>query len=112
MCIRDRARSFSINTVEEKDENLSVCERSWTTKDDGTVVCKCPKRSKPGPYNKKEFEDIFDELEKEVKRRGGDLSEFLRIYLKKAFNSSAMNVCQTQTLPMMQVPKMTVELKN
>ena len=23
-----------------------------------------------------------------------------------------MNVCQTQTLPMMQVPKMTVELKN
>ena len=38
------ARSFSVNTVEEKDENLSICERSWTTKDDGTVVCKCPKR--------------------------------------------------------------------
>ena len=25
------ANAFSINTVEEKDENLSICERSWTT---------------------------------------------------------------------------------
>ena len=64
------AKSFSINTVEEKDENLSACEKTWTTKADGTVVCKCPKRAKPGPYNKKEFEEIFDEIEKEVKKEG------------------------------------------
>ena len=111
------ARSFSVNTVEEKDEdkpeeNKSVCEKTWTTKDDGTVTCRCPERSKPAPYNKKEFENAFDQIEKEVKVRGGDLSEFLQIYLRKTFNSSAMNVCQTQTLPMMQVPKMTVELKD
>merc|ERR1711940_147776 len=41
----DEARSFSINTVDEKNENLSECEKTWTTKTDGSVVCKCPKRA-------------------------------------------------------------------
>merc|ERR1739841_215032 len=106
------AQSFSINTVEEKDKNMSFCERSWSKKPDGTVICKCPERTKPGPFNRKHFEDVFSELEKEVGKRGGELSDVLQIFLRKEFNASAMNVCQTQTLPMMQVPKMTVELKD
>ena len=106
------ANSYSINTVEAKDENLSACEKSWPTKTDGTVICKCPKRAKPDPYNKKEFEKLFEELEREVKKREGNLSDYLQAYLRKVFSASATNVCQTQTLPMMKVPKMTVELKN
>ena len=98
--------------TEEKDKNMSFCERSWSKKPDGTVICKCPERTKPGPFNRKHFEDVFNELEKEVGKRGGELSDVLQIFLKKEFDASAMNVCQTQTLPMMQVPKMTVELKD
>merc|ERR1712096_489997 len=107
----NEARSFSVNTVEEKNENLSECEKTWTKKSDGSVECKCPKRAKPATYDKKHFENIFDELEVSVKQRGGVLSEFLRVYLKKAFNASSTNLCQTQALPMMLVDKMTVELK-
>ena len=63
------ARSFSVNTVEEKDKNMSFCERSWTKKPDGTIICKCPERAKPGPFNRKHFEDVFGELEKEVEKK-------------------------------------------
>ena len=106
------AQSFQINTVEENDEKKSICERTWTKKPDGTVVCKCPKRVKPAPFVRKYFEDAFDEVDQAVKAKGGNLSDYLMLLLRREFNSSAMNVCQTQILPMMQVPEMTVELKN
>ena len=65
---------------------MSFCERSWTKKPDGTIICKCPERAKPGPFNKKHFEDVFDEMEKEVGKRGGDISEFLQLFLRKEFD--------------------------
>ena len=33
------ARSFSVNTVEESNDKLSACEKSFFTKDDGSIDC-------------------------------------------------------------------------
>lgn len=100
-------KSFSINTVDESIEKLSACEKSFLTEDDGSINCKCDRRSKPPVFEKEFYEQIFDELVK----RGGDLSTTLASFLRYRFKASAMNICQTQSLPMMNVPKMTVELK-
>ena len=33
--------SFSVNTIDEKKDKLSACERSFYTQEDGTIGCKC-----------------------------------------------------------------------
>ena len=43
-------KSFSINTVDENKDKLSECERSFFTMDDGTIGCKCPRRTSPKPF--------------------------------------------------------------
>lgn len=50
----------------------------------------------------------FDKIMKE----GGHLNVNLNLFLRARFEASSMNVCQTQPLSMMNVPKMTVEFKN
>ena len=40
-------RSFSVNTVDEKKEKLSDCEKSFFTKEDGSIGCTCEKRTAP-----------------------------------------------------------------
>ena len=37
-------RSFSINTVDEKKNKLSDCEKSFFTQEDGTIGCTCAKK--------------------------------------------------------------------
>ena len=69
--------SFSINTVDESNEKLSACEKSFFTEKDGTINCKCDRRSKPPEFSKEFYEQIFDELVK----RGGDLSSTLASFL-------------------------------
>ena len=46
------AKTFSVNTVEESDEKLSACEKSFFTKDDNSIGCKCPRRVKPEKFVK------------------------------------------------------------
>ena len=100
--------SFSVNTVDENKEKLSECEKSFFSKEDGTIGCKCDRRVSPP-----EFEEAFYKSAiKKLKTMKGDLSELLALFLKKIFKSSSMNICQTQPLPMMLVPPMTVEMKD
>ena len=101
-------RSFSINTVDEKKEKLSACEKSFFTKEDGTIGCTCEKRTAPPAFNKSYFEKAFAGLSK-IK---GNLSDNCAAFLKEKFKASSMNVCQTQPLSVMKVPKMTVEFKD
>ena len=101
-------RSFSINTVDEKRDKLSECEKTFYTLDDGTIGCACPRRTTPRPFKKSSFEKAFATLQ----TMEGDLSDNCATFLKKAFKASAMNICQTQPLSMMNVEKMTVEFKD
>ena len=78
------------------------------TKEDGTIGCKCKRRTAPPKLRQKVYEKCFDSLVKE----GGDLNTNLNQFLRYWFEASSMNICQTQPLSMMNVPKMTVEFKN
>ena len=42
----------------------------------------------------------------------GDMSNNCADFLKDHFRASSMNICQTQPLSVMKVPKMTVEFKD
>ena len=91
--------SFSVNTVDESKEKLSECEKSFFQKEDGTTGCKCDRRVSPP-----EFEEPFYRAAiKKLKTLKGDLPELLAKFLKGRFKSSSMNICQTQSLPMMPV---------
>ena len=96
-----------LNTVDEKKDKLSACERSFYTMDDGTIGCKCPRRTSPKPFKKSTFEKVFAQL----LTREGDLADNCASFLKSFFEASSMNICQTQPLSMMNVEKMTVEFK-
>ena len=99
--------SFSVNTVDEKKDKLSDCERSFYTQEDGTIGCKCDRRVAPAPFKKSSFEKAFTK----ITAMKGDLSENCADFLKAVFKSSSMNICQTQPLSMMNVDKMKVEFK-
>ena len=101
-------KSFSINTVDEKKDKLSECEKSFYTMDDGTIGCKCPRRTSPKPFKRSTFEKVFTHL----LTMEGDLADNCASFLKSAFSASSMNICQTQPLSMMNVEKMTVEFKD
>ena len=75
--------SFSVNTVNEKNDKLSACEKSFFTKEDGTVGCKCDRRVAPPAFKKSLFEKVFAKLS----TMKGDLSENCADYLKAHFNS-------------------------
>ena len=55
-------RTFSINTVDEKKDKLSECEKSFFTQDDGTIGCKCERRKSPKPFKKSLFKKAFARL--------------------------------------------------
>ena len=38
----DKVQATSVTTVEEKKSKLSECEKSFFTKKDGEIGCKCP----------------------------------------------------------------------
>ena len=46
-----------------------------------------------------------------IEKTKGNHTEKLEEFLKIKFKASAMNICQTQPLSMMNVPKMIVEFK-
>ena len=100
-------RSFSINTVDEKKDKLSECEKTFYTSDEGTIECACPRRTAPKPFKKSSFEKAFRNLEKTE----GDLADNCAEFLKRTFKATSMNICQTQPLSMMKVDKMTEEFK-
>ena len=101
-------RSFSVNTVDANKDKLTDCEKSFFTKEDGTIGCTCEKRTNPPEFDRKFFERAFDAISK----KKGDTSEHCAEFLKNRYKASSMNVCQTQPLSVMKVPKMTVELKD
>ena len=103
----NQVRSFSINSVDEKKDKLSECEKSFFTQDDGSIGCKCARRASPPEFRRSGYEKTFDLIEK----MKGNLNENLEKFPKAKFKSSSMNICQTQPLSMMNVPKMTVEFK-
>ena len=74
-------KSFSINTVDEKKDKLSECERSFFTKDDGTIGCKCERGISPKPFKKSTFEKAFARLS----TMEGDLSDNCADFLKAFF---------------------------
>ena len=43
----NQVRSFSINSVDEKKDKLSECEKSFFTQDNGSIGCKCARRTSP-----------------------------------------------------------------
>ena len=61
----------------------------------------------PPEFRRSGYEKTFDLIEK----MKGNLNENLEKFLKAKFKASSMNICQTQPLSMMNVPKMTVEFK-
>ena len=76
--------------------------------DDGTIGCKCPRRTSPKPFKKSTFEKAFAQLS----ATKGDLADNCAIFLGAYFEASSMNICQTQPLSMMNVDKMKVEFKD
>ena len=96
--------SFSVNTVDEKKEKLSDCEKSFFPKEDGTIGCNCARRASPPKFEESFYRAAF----KKLKTMKADLSDLLANFLKERFKASSMNICQTQPLPMMHVPPMTV----
>ena len=74
-------RSFSINTVDEKRDKLSACEKSFFTQEDGTIGCKCDRRKAPPVFKKSYFEKAFTILSK----REGYLSDNYADFLKGHF---------------------------
>ena len=68
-------RSFSvqstINTVDEKKDKLSKCEKSFYTLDDGSIGCTCPRRTPLKPFKKSTFEKAFTQ----ISARKGDLAD-------------------------------------
>merc|ERR1712015_386055 len=100
-------KSFSINTVDERKDKLSDCEKTFFTMDDGTIGCKCPRRTSPKPFNKSAFDRAFYI----ISTKQGGLADNCANFLKLKFKNSAMNICQTQPLSMMNVDKMKVEFK-
>ena len=100
--------SLEVNTVDEKKEKLSDCEKSFYTKEDGSIGCKCAKRTTPPAFDKAYFEKAFTV----VSQMKGDLSENCANFLKENYKASSMNICQTQPLPVIKISKMTVELKD
>ena len=105
---KSEVRSFSVNTVDEKKNKLSDCEKSFYTQKDGAIGCKRDRRTTPPEFKRSAWEKVFARL----KEADGDIHENMNIYLKQRFKASSMNICQTQPLAMMNVPKMTVEFKN
>ena len=73
-------KSFSINTVDERKDKLSDCERSFVTMDDGTIGYKCPKRISPKPFKKSRFEKAFTL----ISAMEGDLADNCANFLKKS----------------------------
>ena len=87
--------------------NYQNVKKAFFTQDDGTIGCKCERRKAPKPFKKSLFEKAFAMLSK----MEGNLSDNCADFLRAHFQSSSMNICQTQHLSMMNVQKMTVEFK-
>ena len=83
--------TYSVNTVEEKKNKLSDCEKSFFTQKDGTIGCKCNRHTAPPTFKQKTYEKCFDKLVEQ----DGDLNENLTLFLKAIFKASSMNICQT-----------------
>ena len=79
---------MSVNTVEEKKSKLSECEKSFFTKKNWEIGCKCPERANPLPYKEKLLSKAFDIISEKVKAAEGNLSETLGTYLKDMFKAS------------------------
>ena len=47
-----------------------------------------------------------------IEKTKGNLTDKLSDFIKIRFKASSMNICQTQPLSMMNVPKMTIEFKD
>ena len=71
--------------------------------------CKCEKRTLPPDFDEKFYDIIFNRI---IESKQDDINATLEEVLKRRFKGSAMNLCQTQQLPMMKVPDMMVELKD
>ena len=52
-------KSFSVNTVNEKNDKLSDCEKSFYTKDDNTIGCRCDRRSDPPEFELSFYKEAF-----------------------------------------------------
>ena len=101
-------KSFSVNSVDANKDKLTECEKSFFTKEDGSIGCTCEKRTTPPAFDRQFFEKAFTAISKQK----GDLSEHCAEFLTERYRASSMNICQTQPLSVMKVPKMTVELKD
>ena len=99
----------------KKKDKLSDCEKSFFPKDDGTIGCKCARRADPPKFEESFYRAAFKRILSEMKKtkeKNTEISDLLAKFLKLRFKSSSMNICQTQPLPMMHVPPMTVEMKD
>ena len=108
----NEVRSFSVNQLDEEKESsskLSDCEKSFFKKTDGSMGCMCEIRTPPPDFDEEFYDIIFEKI---IKTKQDDINATLEEILKRRFKGSAMNLCQTQQLPMMKVPDMMVELKD
>ena len=48
--------TYSVNTVEEKKNKLSECEKSFFTQEDGTMAYICQRRTTPPKFVQKNYE--------------------------------------------------------
>ena len=71
-------KSFTVNTVDANKDKLTDCEKSFFTKDNGEIGCKCAIRTTPPAFDKKFYEKAFEMLSK----KGGDLPEQLARFLR------------------------------
>merc|ERR1712015_248876 len=75
-------KSFSINTVDEKKDKLSACEKSFFTQDDGTIGCKCDRRKAPKAFKKSFFVKAFTMLSKMEGNLWDNCADFLRAHFQ------------------------------
>ena len=69
--LSDKAvRSFSVNQLEDNKEltsKLSDCEKRFFKNDDGSIGCKCIKRTTPPDFDREFYEVIFERVIKSKK---------------------------------------------
>ena len=56
----DEITANVVNTVAENKSKMSTCEKTFYPKDDGTVGCRCPERTKPPEFVHDAYEAVFD----------------------------------------------------
>ena len=65
--------SFSVNTIDEKKDKLSDCEKSFFPKEDGTIGCKCARRMEPPKFEVGFYKNAFQK----IKNMKGETSDIL-----------------------------------